>query len=79
MGFRNALWKERDELIYIFVYNVVNFVSGACDPSGVGDSSAARNASCAREAGDPNTANAAAASTGDKLWKSKAKTSETRC
>ena len=79
MGLRNALWKERDELIYIFVYNVVNFVNGTCDPSGVGDSSAARNAICAREAGDPNTANTAAASTGDKLWKSKAKTSETRC
>lgn len=79
MGLRNALWKERDELIYIFVYNVVNFVNGACDPSGVGDSGAARNASCAREAGDPNTANTVAASTGDKLWKSKAKTSETRC
>lgn len=76
MGLRNALWKERDELIYIFVYNVVNFVNGACNPSGVGDSSAARNLSCAREARDPNTA---AASTGDKLWKSKAKTSETRC
>lgn len=79
MGLRNAFWKERDELIYIFVYNVVNFVNGACNPSGVGDSSAARNLSCAREARDPNTANTAAASTGDKLWKSKAKTSETRC
>lgn len=67
MGLRNALWKERDELIYIFVYNVVDFVNGACDPSGVGDSSAARNAICAREAGDPNTANTPAASTGDKL------------
>lgn len=78
MGLRNAFWKERDELIYIFVYNVVNFVNGACNPSGVGDSSAARNLSCAREARDPNTANAAA-SIGDKLWKSKAKTNETCC
>lgn len=52
MGLRNAFWKERDELIYIyiFVYNVVNFVNGACNPSGVGDSSAARNLSCARSA-----------------------------
>ncbi len=78
MGLRNAFWKERDELIYIFVYNVVNFVNGACNPSGVGDSSAARNLSCASEARDPNTANAAA-SIGGELWKSKAKTNETCC